>query len=133
MANMREPVKCLLIDDDKDDFEIFKLALSETNHNIQLSYSSTGPEAIDKLRQGPPYQLSPDLIFIDLNMPRMNGKQCLEAIRQIDRLKDTRVFIYSTSADSRIVEESHALGATGFIVKPSNFKKLVDMLNELIG
>jgi len=132
MANMRDPVKCLLIDDDRDDYEIFRLALSEINHHIHLSYLSTGFEAIDKLKQGPPFHLSPDLIFIDLNMPRMNGKQCLQEIRQIDRLKDTRVFIYSTSADSRIVEESQALGATGFIVKPSNFNTLVAMLDELL-
>jgi len=128
---MKDFIKCFLIDDDEDDYEIFRMALSEVDKSIEVHYALNGMEALRKLREDP--SLLPDYFFVDLNMPRMNGKQCVEAIRKSDQLKDIPVFIYSTFADPKTVAELKSLGATDFIVKPSNIKSLVQILSDVLG
>ena len=128
---MKDLIKCFLIDDDEDDYEIFRMALSEVDESIQVQYAFNGMEALRKLRED--QSLLPNYFFVDLNMPRMNGKQCLEAIRKSDQLKDVPVYIYFIFADSKTVAELNYLFAADFIVKPSNIKSLVHILSELLG
>src|SRR5947207_183779 len=104
----------LLIDDDIDDQEIFSYALGQADRSMQIEFADDGVFALQKLKTDENF--TPDYIFIDMNMPRMNGQQCLAEIKQIKRLKDVPVYMYSTSADPESVEENKKLGAADFIV-----------------
>ena len=118
-------ITCFLIDDDVDDQDIFILALAEIDKSIRCEVASDG---IDALRRLSNKELHPDYIFLDLNMPRMNGKQCLSQIRDIDFLDDIPVIIYSTSSDQRDKTETEQLGAADYIVKPNTVSALADIL-----
>ena len=119
---------CFLIDDDFDDQEIFSLALEKVDPTLTCITANSGLEALQKLADE---RLSiPDYIFLDLNMPRMNGKECLTEIRKYDRLKNIPVVIYSTSSMKNEIAETVKLGATDFIVKPYSMTDLIDELNR---
>ena len=122
-------MNCFLIDDDEDDYEIFKMALNEIDPDIILHYAFNGAEAIKRLNED--YHLVPNFIFIDWNMPKMNGKQCLEEIRKSEKLRNVPAYIYSTSSDPRAIELIKQLGASDFIVKPSNISSLVNILAQI--
>ncbi|SHH24361.1 Response regulator receiver domain-containing protein [Chryseolinea serpens] len=119
----------MLIDDDQDDQEIFSMALEDINSDIQCVMASNGIAALEKLKAKKP--LIPDYIFIDMNMPRMNGMECLQEIQKLDHLKDADVFMYSTSSDETMIEKSKALGAKDFIVKPPGLALLTEKLMQV--
>jgi CheY-like chemotaxis protein len=73
----------------------------------------------------------PMVIFLDLNMPKMDGRECLKEIKNNDRLKDIPVVIYTTSSHLRDIEETRNLGAKGFISKPSSLVELHTVLNAI--
>jgi CheY-like chemotaxis protein len=116
------------IDDDVDDQEIFGMAISEVDPSIVCLFANDGIEALEKLGN---LNHLPDAVFIDLNMPRMNGKECLLEIRKLERFREVPVYIYSTSADPKLVEECNELGAKQFIVKPPGLQLLTDILREI--
>ncbi len=126
---MTFPIQCFLIDDDVDDQEIFYLALKEVNSSVHCVYASDATKALDKLKND--LDFLPQCIFVDMNMPRIDGKQCLLNIKEIDRLKDVPIFMYSTYADAKTIAEVKQLGATDFIVKPTSIPLLVQVLTEL--
>ncbi len=119
-----------LIDDDTDDQEIFGLAIEKTNVKADCVYANDGIQALEKLNGDESFL--PDYIFIDMNMPRMNGQQCLSEIKKIERLKDVPVFMYSTSADPECISENIQLGAEDFIVKPSSISELTIILKRIL-
>lgn len=125
---MKPNLLCLLIDDDKDDQEIFKLALQDINGQIECITVDNGVEGLEMLEADD--TLVPGYIFLDLNMPRMNGKDCLAALRNIPRLADIPVVIYSTSSDPRDVRETKALGASDYIVKQYSLASLKEILRR---
>jgi CheY-like chemotaxis protein len=120
---------CFFIDDDTDDQEIFKMAISEVFPGVSCLFANDGIEALDRLSD--PF-FSPACIFIDLNMPRMNGKECLVEIGKIERLSKVPVFIYSTSLDHALIKECKDLGAADFVVKPPGLQALTDRLRQII-
>jgi CheY-like chemotaxis protein len=120
---------CFLVDDDPDDQEIFKLILAELDSHIHCVTALNGAEALEYLKIHPTFH--PDFIFLDLNMPRMNGKQCLIELRKIHKLRAVPIIIYSTSAEARDIEEMTRLGATRFITKPSDLTILSQRLAEV--
>src|SRR5262245_21682491 len=119
---------CLLIDDDIDDQEIFEMALKSVNPSMVVMTAVDGVEALEKLAG--PEILQPDYIFLDLNMPRMDGKDCLREIRKISRLKETPVIIYSTSGEQRDKQETKALGADFYLEKQSSINSLKKKLSD---
>ncbi|MCW3086203.1 MAG: response regulator receiver protein [Bacteroidetes bacterium] len=120
---------CFLIDDDEDDQSVFQLALEDTDEPVDCVFASSGTEAINKLKDE---TFNPCCIFLDLNMPGMNGKQCLIELRKMDHLTDTPVFIYSTSSDDKVISEIKQLGATDYIIKPTSISVLTKILSEHI-
>lgn len=126
---MPNGLTCFLIDNDKDDQEIFSLALAEVDPSIHLDTASNGLEAIRRLKEVPPF--TPDCIFIDMNMPLMNGRECLAEIKKIERLANIPVYIYSTAANPTTIDELKREGVTDFIVKPTSFTGLVAVLFNL--
>ena len=117
---------CFLIDDDIDDQEIFALVLKSINPSITCITANDGIEAVTKLTGEETF--NPDYIFLDLNMPRMDGKQCLQEIRKISRLNGTPVIIYSTSSNQRDILETRALGANDYLEKQSSMTELKNKL-----
>ncbi len=124
-----QTAQCFLIDDDPDDQEIFMMALEDVGKKIDCICASNCVEALEKLHNEPDYY--PDYIFVDINMPKLNGIECLKAIKKLDRLKHVPVYMYSTSADPKIISESKQLGAADFIVKPTTVGKLTSILSTL--
>jgi CheY-like chemotaxis protein len=74
----------------------------------------------------------PDYIFLDVNMPKMNGIQCLPEIKKLGHLKGVKIIMYSTSTDARIISDSIQLGADDFLVKPDKLGLLVNKLAQIL-
>jgi DNA-binding response OmpR family regulator len=124
---MKEKI-CFLIDDDEDDREIFQLAMQKVK-DVKCFTSHNGKDAIRMLSDK---NFNPDFIFLDLNMPMMNGRECLTEIRKIKHLKQTAVYIYTTSSADEDKAALTELGATGFITKPASIQLLVEILTSYI-
>ncbi len=126
---MRDIRTCLLIDDDVDDHEIFSMALEDAGLSVELISEYSAPAALDRLCSA---ARLPDIIFLDLNMPKIGGKQCLAEIRKKEHLKAIPVVIYSTSADIRDLIETKELGATAYVVKSSKLDDLIAALSDCL-
>lgn len=120
----------LIVDDDDEDIELLCEAVNEIDPNIICKTAGNGKEAL-KMLLSEGYQL-PDYIFLDMNMPKMDGKQCLKEIKQNKLMKHIKVIMYSTSNLSADVKESLELGAVNFWTKPSNFTILKQELTILL-
>jgi CheY-like chemotaxis protein len=118
---------CFLIDDDIDDQEIFLSVLEEFDPSIRCYTAANGQEAIHKLTSE---GVKPDLIFLDLNMPLMNGKQFLKACSSLDGCKEIPVIILTTSSDKKSIEETKQLGAKDYITKPDKFSAWGTIIKE---
>jgi CheY-like chemotaxis protein len=121
---------CFLIDDDLDDQEFFTIALETISPEIKCLLADDGSEAITKFRSNE--QISPDLIFLDMRMPRMNGADTIKEIKKIDRLKNVPTILYSTSDTEIGTEEARKAGADYFFTKPTSIPDLAKVLNEVI-
>ncbi|NML35624.1 response regulator [Chitinophaga sp. G-6-1-13] len=118
----------LLIDDDVDDRMIFGDVLKELVPDIIYNEAINGEDALTRLEEG----LVPDLIFLDLNMPRVDGKQFLAELRQIEHLRHIPVIIYTTSSHESDKKETRALGASYFITKPNSLHELNQLLKGIL-
>lgn len=125
---MNRPRTCLLIDDDQDDQEIFMLALSQSGIEMNCNVANNALSGLAQLDQHG--SGLPDFIFLDLNMPGMNGKQCLAEIRNRPFLNEVPVIIYSTSSVPADLFETKAMGAYDFITKPPSIKQLTNILAD---
>lgn len=126
---MKRPFTILLIDDDTDDHDILNLALKKIDPGIVVNPAFDGVEALNTLKELYP---DPDVILLDLNMPRMNGRQCLKAIREKDEWRHIPVYIYSTSVKPEVIDEAKTIGASGFIEKPAEIATLIQVLKDLM-
>jgi CheY-like chemotaxis protein len=115
-----------LIDDDADDVELFMEALAETSPSDVCYHAIDGQEALDKLNN---HEIDPpDIIFLDINMPGMNGWQCLRLLKSSDTYKDIPVVMYSTSSTKRDKDIALNLGAQSFLTKPADYQDLKKLL-----
>ncbi|MES2776024.1 MAG: response regulator [Bacteroidota bacterium] len=127
---MKNKILFFLADDDVDDQLLFLEALGEIDASIECLIALNGEDALKKLKDRS--EVLPNYIFLDLNMPRMNGLQCLSEIKKINSLRDIPVIIYSTSAAKRDIDESKKFGAENFFTKPSSFNDLKEFLSKLV-
>lgn len=107
-------LKTFLIDDDLDDQEFFCMAMKRVMPDVECTFADDCGKAIERLKDA---SFTPQLIFIDINMPRMNGIECLRELRQMARLRHIPAFMYSTSTDGRVVDQCLQLGANGVLKK----------------
>ncbi|RZJ65943.1 MAG: response regulator [Flavobacterium sp.] len=126
---MASPKQCFFIDDDADDQDFFCDAAHTIDSTIQCTFANNGIEAMSRLSDE---NFSPDVIFIDMNMPMMGGRETLEEIRKINRLNKTAIYVYSTGVAPNVAEEMLALGATEFLTKPSNMTDLQQLLEKIL-
>ena len=116
----------LLIDDDEDDFYFFSEAVKNISNQINVSYiqeSDTGSEKLEELH--------PDLIFLDINMPRNNGFECLKKLKE-SRYKDIPVVMYTTTRNAQSIKKAYESGAHLFFTKPFDFNILVSALKDIL-
>jgi CheY-like chemotaxis protein len=121
--------KCLIIDDDPDDQEIFVMCARKVNKDIDCVAVDDCVEAIVMLRSDSNY--TPDFIFLDVNMPKMNGIDCLKELKRIGRLEKTKIFMYSTTSEEKVLSDSKKFGAHDYVVKPVKTAELKDKLYKI--
>lgn len=122
--------RILLADDDPDDCTLFCDALAELTFPVQLTTVENG-EKLLQLLNNKNTQL-PDVLFLDLNMPRKSGAECLKEIKKTARLKSLPVIIYSTSFQKDVVKQLYRDGAQLYIRKPSRYDQLADTIHQAI-
>jgi CheY-like chemotaxis protein len=120
----------LVVDDDKDDLQIFLSAVVDVDNTIFCYTAYDGFDALKKLTQDG--AAIPNIIFVDLNMPRMDGKQFLIERNKIENLAAIPVVIYSTTRRAEDVEEAKQLGAFDFISKPFQYNLICDALRQIL-
>ena len=120
----------VLADDDSDDCLLFEDALKELAHNIKLTTTNDGMELMDYLDETVPPP--PDVIFLDLNMPRKSGYECLEEIKSTPRFKDIPVIIFSTSSQQEVIDRVYDEGASLYVRKPGSFPKLKQAIEKIL-
>ena len=126
----KEKMIVYIVDDDNDDLEIFTEILSEIDDSIKCISFVNGREALNLLMEEG--IILPDFIFVDLNMPVMNGFEFLKAIKKHDNLVGLPVIIYTTSSEQKHKDEVKRLGASSFITKPSDLHELKRELDKVI-
>lgn len=119
-----------IADDDQDDLELFIKALKEIDDTCLCITAFNGEDALRKLENDK--NQHPDIIFLDLNMPKINGRQCLKEIKLNETLRHIPVIIYSTSAEKKDIDETTHLGAVFFMQKPNRFIELRNALSQII-
>jgi len=124
------PLHILLADDDENDRQLFKEAFEELNIKTIVRTVNNGIQLMQWLNRK--NIRLPDLLFLDLNMPRKNGLECLKDIKSNKKLKDISISIYSTSDNEIDIEETFLNGANVYITKPNNFNKLKQVLEKAV-
>jgi CheY-like chemotaxis protein len=124
------PVIIFLADDDADDRAMFEEVIEEIDATIQLTCAEDGMILL-QLLNSEKYSL-PHLIFLDLNMPNKNGKECLDEIRRSERLKNIPIVIYSTSSSPKDIEDTFEKGANLYVRKPSSFNELRKITKDVL-
>jgi CheY-like chemotaxis protein len=120
----------LLADDDEDDRGFFRDALREVSASIELETVGNGIELIHRLCRNK--SARPDLLFLDLNMPRKNGYEGLAEIRTHEKLKDLPVVVISTSVQQDAVDRVYDQGASLYVVKPNDYRQMKKIIMEIL-
>jgi len=120
-------LKVLLIDDDYDEFELFASAMKYINEEVSLIHSDGCTEVLDVI-----IHHRPDLVFIDINMPSVNGIDCLKSVRAHADFESLRVVMYSTSSNKMSIEQSFVNKANYYVVKPYSYQGIVRVLQKVI-
>jgi CheY-like chemotaxis protein len=126
---MRLSRSIVLVDDDRDDQEIFKTAWASIDDSVEVVGFENGELALNSLQKMNDH---PDVIFLDLNLPRLNGVEILEELKHSKTLRDIPVVIYSTSFDLKVKDRCSRLGAVAVIEKPSGFEALCSELQSVL-
>jgi CheY-like chemotaxis protein len=113
----------LYVDDDADDLQLFGEAVRQLDASITFVSARSAEDALDFLSG----EIFPDVVFMDINMPVMNGLMCLAAIRSNPVLEHLPVVMISTSSSDREIDQSKSLGAD-FIIKPNSFQELINVI-----
>ena len=130
MQNDKADRKILLVDDDADDCKYFMEAVNEIDPSIEVVTAKDGRQALTILEACD--GALPDYIFLDLRMPRVNGKQFLQLIKDNGSLKNIPVVIYTTSTEVQESEEMQGLGAVHFVSKPSDPEEIYYVLSMVL-
>jgi len=120
--------RIMLIDDDPDDQLFFRDAIQIIRPDIQYDGVSSCQEAFIKLKQPP----VPDYIFMDLNMPIMNGFDCLDYLKNQQEYRNIPIVIFTTSKNMKDITRTRQLGAKWYLTKPDDFKILCRKLKKIL-
>ncbi|MHA7056985.1 response regulator [Aquimarina sp. M1] len=118
----------LLAKDDPDDSELFSRIINEISQNIAIAVKENGKQLMDYLNDTS--NELPDILFLDLNMPAIDGFQCLKEIKNTERLKHFPVVVFTTSNNYMDIEKAHEYGGDFYIQKPNNYKDLFEVFKN---
>ncbi len=130
MSSYYKPLNILLADDDENDRMNFKEALEESKMETSLISVNDGVALMEYLLKDDTEL--PTLLFLDLNMPRKSGMECLKEIKSIAKLRNIVIAIYSTSSSEKDIEQTFFCGANVYMKKPNDFGKLKELLNKIV-
>jgi CheY-like chemotaxis protein len=132
---LKKPFQILVAEDDADDRELLLEAFQETNKSLELVFVHDGLELLEYLHKTGRYQQSapllPNLILLDFNMPKKDGREVLKQIKQNPELAHIPVLVLSTSQSDDDVTRAYQLGGNGFITKPATYKKMLSMAESI--
>lgn len=120
----------LLADDDIDDCDFFKDAIDEIQNPYSLTVLNNGVELMEFLLTN--LANPPNLIFLDLNMPKKSGMECIAEIKASDTLSHIPIIIYSTSLDHTVVNSLYQMGAHHYIQKPAEFASIKSVIKKAV-
>lgn len=124
------PACCVFIaDDDEDDRFLLRLAFQQQSPQSVVVFAVDGVDLLSALAESP---LRPCLIILDLNMPRLNGLEALQALRQVETYQATPIVILTTSDDASYRQQAHDLGANDYLVKPLALDSLQKIVAKLV-
>lgn len=128
-----KPFDILLLEDEPADAHLVRVSLRDARVHCNLHHVVDGREGLDFLQHRAPHETAPrpDLILLDLNMPRMNGREFLQAIKADPTLSDIPVVVLTTSEVERDVEASYKSGAAGYITKPVDMEQFIAAITQL--
>lgn len=129
-----DPVAILMADDDDDDYLLTKKALKKSKLLNALIRVSDGEELLDYLHARGQYKTTsvrPGIILLDLNMPRMDGREALAEIKSDPNLRDIPIVIFTTSKAEDDIQRAYQLGSNSFITKPVTFDKLITVMKAV--
>ncbi len=123
-------IHIILADDDEDDRFFFTHAFSELKINTKVHTYNDGVELMNYLNSDD--AVLPQVLFLDLNMPKKNGIECLHEIKSNKKFDDIAIAIYSTSSSEEHIEETFVSGANIYIKKPNDFDTLKKVLSDVV-
>lgn len=123
MAQVKK--KILIIDDDEDDFSLMSDAFKETcSSDVEVDWKKDGEEALDYFF-GRDEDGLPALVLLDLNMPKIDGREVLKRLRAADKFQHLPVVVFTNSSDRRDILQSYRMGANSYVRKPAGYGELV--------
>ena len=125
---MQTAKRILLVEDDKDDQQLFCEALSEIHPSIFCQVANNGLEALSFLSIHPAFEM----VFLDLNMPKIDGFECLTVLKSHLSYRDIPVIVLSTSSRQEDINRCKDLGAATFFTKPTSYTLLFDKLRDIL-
>lgn len=132
MKPITKELNIILVDDDKDDRDLFAQAIEEVVENVNLITFKQGSEIVEYFKIRKNRNNLPNLLFLDINMPVVNGLEALQIIRTELNLYGLAIAMYSTSSLEINIEEAMILGANIYITKPTSFEKLKEVLAKVL-
>jgi chemotaxis family two-component system response regulator Rcp1 len=135
LPGVTRPVQILLVEDSPGDVSLTREALRSAKMANELSVVPDGEAAMDFLRRQGPYadSIPIDLVLLDLNLPKKNGREVLAEIKSDPLLKHVPVVVLTTSADDRDILESYQLHANAYVTKPVAFVDFLECFQRLEG
>ena len=127
---MQKHITILLVDDDHEDQSIFKEAINQLEISAECVVAMDGNDAIEKLATDP--EFLPEYIFMDLVMPKMDGKKCIREIRKIKNNKNTPIIIHSSVNLHNDAAELIKTGASYYFQKPGSVGELTKILKKVL-
>jgi len=133
MEKNTRPVNVLLVEDNPGDVRLTQEAFKEAKMSIKLDVTMDGAEAIKFLRKEGEYEtaVTPDLILLDLNLPKKDGREVLREIKTDDKLKRIPVVVLTTSNAEQDIMKSYNLHVNCYINKPVDFEKFFDIIQKI--
>ena len=129
-----QPIEVLLVEDDPGDVQLTKEAFEEHKVRNRLTVVSDGVDALAYLRRDPsvyPDAVRPDLILLDLNLPRRDGREILGEIKADEDLRTIPVVVLTTSEAEEDIARSYDLGANAYVTKPVDFDRFIEVVRKI--
>jgi len=131
MAIAGAPIDILLVEDNPADVRLTQEAFKEARVPNRLHVARDGVEALSMLRDATRAVPRPDLVLLDLNLPRKDGREVLQDIKQDEALRHIPVVVLSTSQSEQDIARSYRLGANAFVTKPVDIDRFFQVIRSL--